>query len=401
MEAMTFGDEYWRLGLQIDKLQNGYVDYYYGSLVVKEKVDQESKTPPKQLLENCLLLQKLVYDQGFDGKREIHLEKMIFAMELFIKEEFLKESVPIEESLRIQCDLEIKPYKESELSDLKDQFDEAYQGKGTLEERIQFLRVKRNVPPEQVFTGFEKSNEILRSKTEELFPNMLPEGESIKLNPVSSTDGVNWVSYDWYKGNFKSIVDVRTDYGMYWTGLLRVGSHESYPGHHTQFAVAEDKLFNKRNHFERAILLYCNPYMIMCEGIANLSLNALYSAREQEEIALSKFCPDPTNGPSVELLMKQNCARKKLPLIDFNAAYHAQVDGWDKKMVRNYIKSFELWDAKSLDNKINLIFSPLFKLSGFAYQIGRQLIIDKFGEYPSPKDFRYLLENPLLPSDLI
>ena len=97
--------------------------------------------------------------------------------------------------------------------------------------------------------------------------------------------------------------------------------------------------------------------------------------------------------------MKQNQARKKLPMIDFNAAYHAQVDGWEKKEVRNFIKSFELWDSKNLDNKINMIYNPLFKLSGYAYQIGTQLIVEKYGEYPSPKDFRFLIENPVLPSD--
>ncbi len=141
--------------------------------------------------------------------------------------------------------------------------------------------------------------------------------------------------------------------------------------------------------------------MVLYEGMAGLSLNALFSAQEQEEIALSQFCPDPENGPTVELLVKQNCARKKLPMLDFNAAYHAHVDGWDKKTVRRYIKSFELWDSKSLDRKIQLIYSPVHKMSVLTPHIGRQIIVDKFGEYPNPKDFRYLLENPILPSDLI
>lgn len=396
-----FGNDYLRLGLRIGKHQNGYVDYYYGPPDIEERVDKESKILPQQLLEDCSSLQKKVFDQSFDAKREIYLEKMLDAMGLYIKKEFLKEKVPIEEDLRIQCDMDIQPFKESELDDLRDQFDEAYKGNGTLEERMKALRVKRMLPKRKAWKAFKKGIKIVAKRTQEVFPDMLPKGEKIKLNKTLKSDGINWVSYDWYQGNFASIVDVTLDYGMYWTGILRVCAHESYPGHHTQFAVAEDKLYNELNHFERAILLYCNPYMIICEGIANLSLNSLFTAREQEEIALTKFCPDPANGPSVDLLMKQTCVRKKLPMIDYNAAYHAHVDGWDKEAVRNYIKDFEIWDSTSLDNKIALIFSPIFKMSGYAYQIGKQLIIDKFGEYPSPKDFRYLIENPVLPSDLV
>lgn len=395
-----FGCDYLQLGLRIGKRYDQYVDYYYGPPEIEIKVNKEPIKSPNLLLEECSSLQKRVSNQGFEDKRVTYLEKMIDSMELFIKTEFLDEEIPIEEILRIQCDTEIRPYHESELSDLKDQFEEFYCGKGTLEERVEALRVKRCVPQEEVYDQFKKGNEIARSKTVELFPDMLPKGETIELNKISSSEGVNWISYDWYKGKFRSVVDVRTDHGMYWTSMLRVCSHECYPGHHTQFAVAEDKLFNDQNHFERAILQYCTPYMIICEGIANLSLNAIFSARKQEEIALNTFCPDPENGPTVELLMKQNQARKKLPMIDFNAAYHAQVDGWEKKEVRNFIKSFELWDSKNLDNKINMIYNPLFKLSGYAYQIGTQLIVEKYGEYPSPKDFRFLIENPVLPSDL-
>lgn len=398
----TFGSDYLRLGLRIGKLQKGYVDYYYGPSEIEEKVDRESKISPKQLLKDCSSLQKTVFDQGFDAKREIYLGKMLNSMGLKLKEDFLGIKVPIEEALRIQCDVEVKPFKESEIDDLKDQFDEAYGGKGTLEEKINDLRVKRNIPKGEVLAACEKGVKIVEKRTKELFPDMLPKGESIELNATLRSDGINWSSYDWYKGNFMSVVDVTIDYGKYWTIILRTCAHECYPGHHTEFAVAEDKLHNNQNHFERAILFFNNPYMVICEGIAELSLNALFTAREQEELVLAMFCPDPTNDrPSVEVLMKQTCARKKLFMLDFNAGYHTHVDGWDEKTVRKYIKSFEVWDSTAINNKIKLIFDPIHKMAAYDYQIGRKLITAKYGEFPSPKDFRYLLENPLLPSDLL
>ncbi|TKJ27483.1 MAG: hypothetical protein CEE42_02165 [Promethearchaeota archaeon Loki_b31] len=253
---------------------------------------------------------------------------------------------------------------------MKDQIYEAYEVSGTLKKRMEILRVERALPQREALEAFKKGVKIVEERTKEVFPDMLPKGEQIELNPILFSDGINWVSYNWYQGNFKSIVDVTLDFGMYWTGILRTSAHECYPGHHTQFVVAEDKLFNERNHFEQAILLQCNPYIVICEGIADISLNSLFSAQEQEEIALREFCPDPLKGPSVDLLVKQNCARKKIPMIKFNATYHAHVDSWSEKEVKAYVKSFELWDSKSLNNMTKLIFKPHFRTSEYAYQIG-------------------------------
>lgn len=302
MAASAFGNDYLQLGLRIGKQDKEFVDYYYGPSQIKERVDEESSVPAKQLLRDCSSLQKRVFDQGFGKKREIYLTKMLNAMELYLKKEFLGEKVPIEEDLRIQCDLKVKPFKESELSDLKDQIYEAYKGSGTLKERFDALRVERALPQKRVLEAFKKGVKIVLERAKKVFPDMLPEREQIELNPVLFSNGINWVSYNWYKGNFKSVVDVTLDFGMYWTGILRTCAHECYPGHHTQFVVAEDKLFNERNHFERAIFLYYNPYIVVCEGIAAISLNSLFSAQEQEEIALREFCPNPLEGPSVDFI---------------------------------------------------------------------------------------------------
>lgn len=138
--------------------------------------------------------------------------------------------------------------------------------------------------------------------------------------------------------------------------------------------------------------------MVICEGIADIGLNALLSYSEQEEIALKEFCPDPKNEPSIEELIRQNMVRKNISMINFNAAYHKLVDNWSDEEVFKYLSSFEVFENEVSNNIIKRINKPIFKMVGFMHQLGRNLIIDKFGEYSSPKDFRYLLENPVLPS---
>lgn len=401
MEVSALGNDYLGLGLRMGKHQEDYVDYYYGPSEIKERVDQESKVNPKQLLDDCSSLKKRVFDQGFDDKREKYLEKMLSAMEVTIERDFLGVKRPVEEIFKLQNDMELRPIKESKLDDLRAQINEAYEGAGTLSERMARMREKRSVPESEVLKAFRKGLDITEQRTREVFPDMLPKEESIELKEFSKDESVKWSCYESYKGNFKSLVRVNTKYCMYWTAFLRFSAHEGYPGHHTEFVVAEDKLYRKKNRFEHAILLYNTPYMVLCEGIADLGLNVLFSNSEQEEIALREFCPDPKNGPSIEELIRQNSVKKNLNMILFNAAYYKLIDNWSDKEVFKYLDSFEVYGDEVNINIIERINKPVYKMTSFAHQLGGNLIINKFGEFPSPKNFRYLLENPVLPSELM
>lgn len=392
-----FGSDYLRLGLRIGRHQEDYVDYYYGPPEIKENVDKEPKIHPKQLHKDCSSLQKEVFDQGFDAKREIYLEKMLKAMEVTIERDLLKkEKRSVEEDFKRQNAMEFRPFEESLLEGLKVGFDEAYGGTGTLSKRMATMRKKRALPKTEVYDACQKGLNIAKKRTQELYPGMLPEEEDIKVIVSSKCE---WGAYDWYKGNFKSTMEINSK-TAYWTGLLRIGTHEGYPGHHTAFVVAEEKLYLKKNQFEHAILLYNTPYMIIVEGIADVGVNTLFSYLEQEDIALREFCPDQKNGPSIEELVQQNMVRKNISMIDFNATYHKLVEKWSDEEVIKYLTSFEIFGDEICKRMLNRMKNPALIMVATARQLGRDVIIEALGEYPSPKDFRRLLENPVLPSDL-
>lgn len=255
MEESAFGNDYLELGLRMDKHQNGYVDYYYGPSEIRERVDQETKIAPKQLLKDCSFLKKRVFDQGFDAKREGYLEKMLIAMEVTIERDFLGVKSSVEESVKLQADMELHLVKESRLDDLREQINDAYGGAGTLSERMKRLKEKRTVPKNEVLEAFQKGLDIAEQRTREVFPDLLPKEESIKLEEAPKGNKARWACYLFYEGNFKSLVKVDKDLCMYWTTFLKYGAHEGYPGHHTEFVVAEDKLYRKKNQFEHGSCL--------------------------------------------------------------------------------------------------------------------------------------------------
>ena len=180
MKLSEFGTTFLRLALRIDKHIKGYVDFYIGPKKLREIVDNEVITSPDKLLTECKSLQKDLFKQGYNKKRELYLEKLLRAMEASI--EILNDiEIPIKEQFLRLYDIDLQPVKESELDNLKEEYNTAYGGLGGLEKRMSDLRVQRTVPESKVFELFKKALNITRDRTKELFVNFLPQKEQIVL----------------------------------------------------------------------------------------------------------------------------------------------------------------------------------------------------------------------------
>jgi hypothetical protein len=247
-----FGIEFLLLALRIDKHIKGYVDFYFGPKKLRKIVDNESITSPKKLLLDAKTLLKQLESQGFNKERERYLEKMLIAMRTSI-ELLIGKEISIKDQFVRLYDVDLQPVNESELDNLKEEYNEAYRGLGSLEERMNKLRITRKIPEEMVFNLFKKALDITEKRTKELFANLLPQKERIVLELVKNNDKIKWSYYNWYLGNFCSRIEVNPNYNIYWTGLLPSAAHEGYPGHHTEFAIKERVLYRELNQFEHSI----------------------------------------------------------------------------------------------------------------------------------------------------
>lgn len=396
-----FGDAYLLLALRINKYIKGYVDFYYGPEKIRQIVENESLRSPNKLMKDSKVLVQQLETQGFDKKHEHYLEKMLTAMRASI--ELLNGyEISLEDQFLKLYDVALKPINESKLRNLKTEYENAYQGPGSLEERMSDLRVKRRVPEEKVLTFFEKALKLVRKQTVKKFSNILPEGEHISLDAVEdSKEKIKWSYYNWYLGNYHSRIEINPKYAIYWTSFLSSASHEGYPGHHTEFILNERKLYHELGQFEHSILILHSPKMIISEGIAELANSMLYSDKESTEISLRLFCPDPSKEASLEKLIMQNKVRAKVPLFWYNFAYHAVVDKYDEEELIQFGKSIELFSEEDLKVEIKRLLTSAYSKNAFLYNLGKNIITQKFGKNLSVKEFKNLLYNPILPSDLI
>ena len=267
---------------------------------------------------------------------------------------------------------------------------------------MKVLRETRKVPEDKVYPFFIKALTITKMKTKEFFRDLLPKKEKILIELVkdNNSNKAKWSYYEWYLGNFFSRIEINPRFNIYWTTFLSAAAHEGYPGHHMNFAVHEQKLYQELNQFEHSILLLKSPKLVICEGIADLAANVLFSYREQAEISL-QFCLNRTNQDSLENLTMQNRVKANFSLLLYNIAYHALFDKWSEEKLIQHATNFEFFSQKSIKNILKLIFDPAHSTTVFLYNLGSNLIKNKYGEFPSVKNFRNLLINPFLPSDLV
>ena len=401
VKISKFGEDFLLLALRIDKHIKGYVDFYFGPKKLQDIVRNEVVKSPNIILNDCKTLQKNLFVQGYDKDRERYLEKDLIAMSTSIVT-LNGVEIPFKEKFKRLYDVDLQPVNESELDSLIENYYDVYKGSGSLDERMKILRERRKVPEDKIYPFFKKALTITKMKTKELFGDILPKNERILLELVkdNNSNKLKWSYYEWYLGNYRSRIEVNPKYNIFWTFLLSSAAHEGYPGHHTNFAANEQYLYQELNQFEHSILLLNSPKLVICEGIADLAVNVLFSYREQAEISLN-FCLNGTKEDTVENLTLQNRVRANRSLFSYNLAYHALFDEWNEEKLIQYATKFEILSQKNIKNALKLIFDPIHSTTILLYNIGSNLIRKKYGEFPSVKNFRNLLINPFLPSDLL
>jgi hypothetical protein len=403
VKISKFGEDFLLLALRIDKHIKGYVDFYYGPENLKKIVENESLKSPYKLLKDCNDLIKKLEVQGYDKTREHYLAKLLTAMKTSV-EDLIGIEISIEEQFLRLYDAFLKPVNESEFENLRTEVDKAYGGFQDFGARMKYLREIRKVPETQAYQLFKKALKIVKRRTEHLFQKLLPENEKILIELVGnneSNEKIKWNYYNWYLGNYTSRIELNPGYAMYWTSLLPSAAHEGYPGHHTQFVLNEEKLYRELNQFEHSLLIFHSPKLIIAEGIADLALSVLYSDKEIVEVSVQEFCPDSSKEDSIEALIAQNKIRRKLSLFWYDFAYRALIDKYSDKQLIEYGSQFGVFSKEDIRNQLKRLNNPVYSKNAFTYNLGTKIITQKLGEIPSVKNFRNLLINPILPSDLI
>ncbi|MHA1932803.1 MAG: hypothetical protein ACW96X_09705 [Promethearchaeota archaeon] len=392
-----FGKKYLLLGLRIGKLIEGYVESYYGPPELKEIVDKEQSVSPKNLLSICDRLQQDLPNQGFADIRIKFFNKMLWAMETSLNVVNGK-NIPYLEQVNRFYDIKAELVDDSIFYKAAEKLDEFYTGTGSYSDLINALEKQRAIPVEKVKETYNHAFEILQTRVKKLFPELLPNNEKISVkivkNQFYSADAI-------YTGNYKTQIKINTDISTDWTIILILAAHEGYPGHHTEFAVKEKTLYLEEQQFEHCLVTYQVPKMVISEGIADTAIDVLFSPREVVTIGLEEICPNPKTEYPLDALIANFNAEGAYAAMKNYLAFHAHVDGWSDEKLLKYGLNFGIFSENVINSLLKFIHHPIGSTYAFTYHIGKMLVKKRYGDRPSPVDFKQLLTHQFLPSDLI
>ena len=97
----------------------------------------------------------------------------------------------------------------------------------------------------------------------------------------STSPSKSWSGYNWYQGNYRSLIQVNTDLPIYIDRAIDLACHEGYPGHHVYNALLEKHLVRDRGWVEFSVYPLFSPQSLIAEGTANYGIEVAFPGDER------------------------------------------------------------------------------------------------------------------------
>jgi len=283
--------QYVRLGLDIGKYDPAFVDAYYGPDSLQPKTSKLAVFPKDSLLQSVNGLksemEKFITGEKNDTaiNRAKWMSSQLTAFGRRIKI-FSGEFAPFDEEAKDLFGVTVPTHPESYFKTLVSKLDSVLPGQGNIPKRFQDLANQFVIPKNKLDTVFKTAIQECRKRT--LAHYNLPGNENFSLEFVTDKP---WSGYNWYKGNYQSLIQVNTDLPILVERAIDVGSHESYPGHHVYNMLLEKNLYRGKGWVEISLYPLFSPQSLIAEGSANYGIDVVFPGKEKNKFAKEVLLP--------------------------------------------------------------------------------------------------------------
>ncbi len=277
----SISEPYVKLVLALGKHDADYVDAYYGPPEWRSAVDSAPVALPAiaARADSLIGLLDSIPEPGDEmlGLRRSYLRTQLGALAARVSmlegEKLNFES----ESLALYNAVSPK-HPESYYQQIIDSLGLMLPGNGTIPERYERYRNQFVIPPARLDTVFRTAIAECKARTIRQIP--LPPGEEFKLEYVT---GKSWSGYNWYQGDYKSLIQINTDLPIFIDRAIDLACHEGYPGHHVYNLLLEQEMVKKRGWMEFTVYPLFSPQSLIAEGTANYGIQMAFPGAERVE----------------------------------------------------------------------------------------------------------------------
>jgi len=348
--------KYVKLGLTIGQYDSDFVDAYYGPDSLKPKTEPAKEFPKDSLLADANILMnelRSVETSAIVDSNKMRAEWMSDQLLAFSRRIrlFSGEERPFDEESRELFGVTAPVYTEDYFKAQIAQLDSILPGKGRVNDRFQKLANKFIIPKDKLDPVIKAAIAEARKRT--LVHYKLPASETFTLEYVTNKP---WSGYNWYKGDYKSTVQINTDLKIFIDRAIDVGSHESYPGHHVYNMLLEKNLYHDKGWVEISLYPLFSPQSLIAEGSANYGIEMAFPGEEKVKFAKSVLLPlAGLDTAGVDLYFRALTIKGNLNYARNEAARGLVNNTMSRDKARNYLTKYCLMNDETADKSLSFI----------------------------------------------
>jgi hypothetical protein len=274
-------------------------------------------------------------------------------------------------------------------------------GSGSLAARLDEFRKEFIIPKEKLDAVFKAAIDGCRART--LQHLTLPPNENFTVEYVTNK---SWSGYNWYQGNYRSLIQVNTDLPIYIDRAIDLACHEGYPGHHVYNSLLEKNLVRDRGWNEFTVYPLFSPQSLIAEGSANYGIDIAFPGHERAEWERTHLFPIAGIDPSkAEKYYRVQELTGKLAYSGNEAARRYLNGEMSTEETVKWLEKYSLSTAARARQRIK--FFDQYRSYVINYNLGKDLVrqyVERHAGSSPEKRWRVfteLLSSPRLPSDLL
>lgn len=395
-------EQYVRLGLEIGQYDADFVDAYYGPDSLKPVGEKQGKFPKDDFIKKADELISGLKELASENGDEIALNRTawLIAQLTAFKERcriFSGEYSTFDKEAQELFGVIPSNYEEDYFKDLLSQMDDKLPGEGNIKERFQQFSKKFIIPKAMVDTVFRTSINESRKRT--LAHYKLPSNENFKLEYVTDKP---WSGYNWYKGNYQSVIQFNADIAANIEKAIDIAAHEGYPGHHVYNSLLEQKLYNEKGWVEISLYPLFSPQSLIAEGSANFGIEVVFPSDDSKKFAEEILMPlAKMDTIGLNLYFELLEIKSKLAFADIEIARRLLDGKIDEKEAIRWMTEYILMDQKTAERSLS--FKKKYRTYVMNYTFGQELVrkyINKNGGDENNLQKRWDLFEKLLSSEV-
>lgn len=271
---------------------------------------------------------------------------------------------------------------------------------GPLNERLNTYQDRFIIPNDRLRAVIDAAVDECRARTLPHIP--LPEGESFDLSLVSDKP---WGGFNYYQGDYHSVIEINTDLPTRLDRAVDVGCHEAYPGHHVYSTLIERDRVNDLGQIEFTLLPLYSPRAIISEGSAEYGVKLAFPGDSQMEYERDVLAP--LAGVDASEIEQYYELREALG--DLSGAYYTIAAAYlDETMTRAEVidasMRYRLMSRERAEQSLR--FMDTYRSYVINYGLGEEIVgaaVEAGGADMATRWERFIgiLSNPTLPADLM